>query len=117
MAAGELGGAPSVNRVFLLYVTLLAGFWGGHKFLLGATREGWLYLLLCASGIPVLAALADFVELARQPPVGAGFLKRRLPKYPPQAAGEISRTAFLRLCGSALCMVAAGTMFKLIAGK
>jgi hypothetical protein len=28
----------TVNRALVLYVTLLAGFWGGHKFLLGARR-------------------------------------------------------------------------------
>ncbi len=111
MAAGE---PDTVNRVFAVYVTLLAGFWGGHKFLLGATREGWLYLLLCISGIPALAALADFVELLQQPAIGQGFLRRRLPKYPPEDRGRISRKAWLRLCGSALCLVAAGTLFNLL---
>ena len=36
----------TVNRALVLYAALLAGFWGGHKFLMGARREGWLYLLL-----------------------------------------------------------------------
>ena len=114
MAAGE---PDTVNRAFALYVTLLAGFWGGHKFLLGATREGWLYLLLCISGIPVLAALADFWDLLHQQPIGAGFLQRRLPKYPPEARGIISRQAWLRLCGSALCMLAVGTAFNLLENR
>ena len=64
----------SVNRVWVLYAALLAGFWGGHKFLLGARREGYLYLLLCWTAIPLLAALADFVDLMRQPAIGHGFL-------------------------------------------
>jgi TM2 domain-containing membrane protein YozV len=70
----------TVNRVLVLYVTLLAGFWGGHKFLLGARREGWLYLLLSWTAIPLLASLGDFVDLARQHAIGQGFLKRRLLK-------------------------------------
>ena len=70
----------TVNRALVLYVTLLAGFWGGHKFLLGARREGWLYLLLCWTSIPLLASLGDFVDLVRQPAIGQGFLKRRLLK-------------------------------------
>lgn len=114
MAAGE---SDTVNRLFALYVTLLAGFWGGHKFLLGATREGWLYLLLCITGIPALAALADFVDLLRQQPLGEGFLHRRLPKYPPEAGRIISRQTWLRLCGSALCLVAVGRAFNLLGGQ
>ncbi|MGB4117882.1 MAG: NINE protein [Polaromonas sp.] len=70
----------TANRVLVLYVTLLAGFWGGHKFLLGARREGWLYLLLSWTCIPLLASLGDFVDLVRQPAIGQGFLKRRLLK-------------------------------------
>ena len=70
----------SVNRVLVLYAALLAGFWGGHKFLLGARREGYLYLLLCWTAIPLLAAIADFIDLMRQPAIGQGFLKRRLLK-------------------------------------
>jgi TM2 domain-containing membrane protein YozV len=70
----------TVNRALVLFVTLLAGFWGGHKFLLGARREGWLYLLLSWTIIPLLASLGDFVDLVRQPTVGQGFLKRRLLK-------------------------------------
>jgi TM2 domain-containing membrane protein YozV len=70
----------TVNRALVLYVTLLAGFWGGHKFLLGARREGWLYLALGWTTLPLLASLGDFVDLVRQPAIGQGFLKRRLLK-------------------------------------
>jgi TM2 domain-containing membrane protein YozV len=70
----------TVNRALVLYVTLLAGFWGGHKFLLGARREGWLYLLLSWTTLPLLASLGDFVDLARQHAIGQGFFKRRLLK-------------------------------------
>lgn len=70
----------TVNRALVLYAALLAGFWGGHKFLLGARREGWLYLLLSWTAIPLLASLGDFADLVRQPAVGQGFMQRRLLK-------------------------------------
>lgn len=69
-----------VNRALVLAATLLTGFLGGHKFLLGARREGCLYLLLCWTSLTVLASLGDFVDLVRQPVIGRGFLKRRLLK-------------------------------------
>ncbi|WP_428246112.1 NINE protein [Ferrovibrio sp.] len=96
---------PSVNRLTLLFFTMLAGFWGGHKFLLGARREGWLYLLLAWTAIPLLASLVDLLDLLRQPPLGHGFLRRRLPKRYPWEGAVIERTTLLRLCGSALFMV------------
>ena len=88
---------PTVNRVLVLYVTLLAGFWGGHKFLLGARREGWLYLLLSWTALPLLAALGDFVDLLRQPAVGQGFLKRRLLKRHPAEADVVARATWKQL--------------------
>jgi TM2 domain-containing membrane protein YozV len=87
----------SINRVLVLYVTLLAGFWGGHKFLLGARREGYLYLLLCWTAIPLLAALADFIDLMRQPAIGQGFLKRRLLRRHVADADVIERATWLQL--------------------
>ncbi len=88
---------PTVNRALLLYVTLLAGFWGGHKFLLGARREGWLYLLLSWTSIPVWMALADFFTLLRQPTIGRGFMQRRLYKRHPADANVIEKASLWRL--------------------
>lgn len=87
----------SVNRVLVLYVALLAGFWGGHKFLLGARREGWIYFALALTTIPVWAALADLIDLMRQPAMGRGFLKRRLLKRHPADASIVERKTWLRL--------------------
>ncbi len=87
----------SVNRALVLYTALLAGFWGGHKFLLGARREGYLYLLLCWTAIPLLAAIADFIDLMRQPALGQGFLKRRLLKRHVADANVIERDTWRQL--------------------
>lgn len=87
----------SVNRVLVLYAALLAGFWGGHKFLLGARREGYLYLLLCWTAIPLLAAIADFIDLIRQPTLGQGFLKRRLLKRHVADVNVIERATWKQL--------------------
>jgi len=95
-------GIPTVNRVLVLYSTLLAGFWGGHKFLLGARREGWIYLLLCITTVPLLASLADFVALIRMPAIGGGFLKRRLPKRHPADADVVEPATWWRLGIAAL---------------
>lgn len=88
---------PTVNRALVLYVALLAGFWGGHKFLLGARREGWIYLLLSWTSLPLLAALGDFVDLLRQPPIGEGFLQRRLLKRHPAEADVVARATWMQL--------------------
>ena len=95
----------SVNRVWVLYAALLAGFWGGHKFLLGARRVGYLYLLLCWTAIPLLAALADFIDLMRQPALGQGFLKRRLLKRHVADADVIERATWLQLGRACLLFV------------
>ena len=87
----------SVNRLLALYVTLLAGFWGGHKFLLGARREGWLYLLLTLTTVPLWASLADFFDMLRQPALGEGFLRRRLLRRHPADACVVERETWLRL--------------------
>lgn len=87
----------TVNRALVLYVTLLAGFWGGHKFLLDAKREGWLYLLLSWTSLPLWASLGDFVDLVRQPTIGQGFLKRRLLKRHAADADVIERATWLQL--------------------
>lgn len=99
------GGRPSVNRLLLLFCAMLAGFWGGHKFLLGAKREGWIYLLLSWTAIPLLASLVDLLELLRQPPLGHGFLRRRLPRRYPWEESMIERTTLLRFGGATLFMV------------
>jgi len=95
----------TVNRVMALYCALLAGFWGGHKFLLGARREGWLYLLLSWSAVPLLASLVDFLELLRQPALGQGCLRRRLFARLPEEETMISRTALRRLGASAFALL------------
>lgn len=97
---------PSVNRVLVLYVTLLAGFWGGHKFLLGARREGWLYLALSWTAVPLLASLADALYLSRQPASGQGLGRRRLPARHPADADEIERSTWRRLALGAAVVVA-----------
>ncbi len=103
----------TVNRLWALYAALLAGFWGGHKFLLGARREGYLYLLLCWTTLPMLAAVLDFVELLRQPAIGQGFLKRRLLKRHRADADVIERSTWLRLGWSLLlfCVLASSHIF------
>lgn len=94
----------SVNRVLVLYVALLSGFWGGHKFLLGARREGWIYVALMPTTIPVWAGLADFIDLIRQPAMGQGFLKRRLLKRHPADASVVERKTWRRLIKVTLIM-------------
>lgn len=96
---------PSVNRVLALYVVLLAGFWGGHKFLLGARREGWLYLALSWTAVPLLASLVDAVELHRQPALGRGFGCRRLSARHPADANVIVRSTWRRLVMGAVVWV------------
>jgi len=95
----------TVNRAMALYCALLAGFWGGHKFLLGARREGWLYLLLSWSAVPLLASLVDFLELLRQPALGEGCLRRRLFARLPEENATISKTARRRLGGAAFALL------------
>lgn len=87
---------PTVNRALLLYVTLLAGFWGGHKFLLGARREGWLYLLLSWTSITLWMAMGDFFALSRLPVIGEGFMKRRVLKRHPADADVIEKATWWR---------------------
>lgn len=100
---------PTVNRAMALYAALLAGFWGGHKFLMGARREGWLYLVLSWTGLTVFAALADFVVLCRQPVVGRGFLRRRLvARHPADRDTVEARTCrVLALSGATFVVLAA----------
>lgn len=105
---------PTVNRVLALYVALLAGFWGGHKFLLGARREGWIYLALTLTTVPLWAALADFIDLCRQPAVGQGFCRRRVHKCHPADAAVVQAATWRRLglsaAGVALGVVGAALM-------
>lgn len=87
----------SVNRAAVLYACLLAGLWGGHKFLLGARREGWMYLLLSWTSIPLWASLGDFVDLVRQPAIGQGLMQRRLLKRHPADRDVVERATWLQL--------------------
>lgn len=103
----------SVNRLLVLYCTLLAGFWGGHKFLLGARREGWLYLMLSWSAVPLLAALLDFIDLLSRPVLGQGFLKRRLACNTPEQSDRIGRSTWLRLGLAGLLMALLVVCFSL----
>ncbi|MCW5648512.1 MAG: NINE protein [Ramlibacter sp.] len=100
----------TVNRVLALYVALLAGFWGGHKFLLGARREGWLYLAFAWSGITLLASLLDFVDLMRQPAIGQGFLRRRLPARHRAEGDRIDPATWRRLGRVTLAFIVAVTV-------
>jgi TM2 domain-containing membrane protein YozV len=85
------------NRALVICAALLAGIFGTHKFLLGARREGYLYLFFCWTAIPLLAGLADFIDLMRQPALGQGFLKRRLLKRHVDDADVIERATWLQL--------------------
>jgi len=104
-----------VNRVLALYVALLAGFWGGHKFLLGARREGWIYFSLCWSGLTVLAALADFVHLYRQPAIGQGFLRRRILARHPADRDLVEANTWRMLIGLGLATLALMVLVALLA--
>ena len=95
---------PTVNRALALYVAMLAGFWGGHKFLMGARREGIIYLAFSWTAVPLLASLADLITLARQPAIGHGFLKRRLLARHPADRSVVERAVLGRLGKAALCM-------------
>ena len=87
----------TVNRALVLFAALSAGFWGGHKFLLGARLEGWLYLLLSWTSISVWMAIGDFFDLLRLPAIGHGFLKRRLVKRHLADAHVIEKATLKRL--------------------
>jgi hypothetical protein len=99
-------GCPrTVNRLMALYCVLLAGSWGAHKFLLGARREGWIYLVLSWTAVPMLASLADFVSLLRQPALGEGCGKRRLFARLPEEASVVHRSTLRRLGGAAIALL------------
>lgn len=92
----------TVNRLLVLYATLLVGMFGVHKFVLGARREGWLYLALSWTSFTVLPALLDFAELLRQPAVGQGFAVRRLIARHPADCDVIESATRRRLVHCAL---------------
>lgn len=97
----------SVNRVLMLCVALLAGFWSGHEFLLGARREGWIYFVMTLTTIPVWASLANFFDLRRQPALGQGFLKSRLPSGHSAEASVVERKTWWRVGKATLVVVLA----------
>jgi hypothetical protein len=94
----------TVNRVLVLYAALLTGMFGGHKLLLGARREAWLYIALSWTSITVLAALLDFIDLMRQPAVGRGFMQRRLVTRPVVERDLIEATTWRQLGRAALLL-------------
>ena len=108
---------PTVNRVLALYVAMLAGFWGGHKFLLGARREGWLYLSLSWTGLTMLAAVADFIQLYRQPAIGRGFLKRRILARHPADRDVVEANTYRLLIALGLATLALLVLVALLAPK
>ena len=57
----------TVSRRALVLITLLAGWFGAHKFFLGARLEGLIYLGLSWTGVPALAALMDLWKFSFWP--------------------------------------------------
>lgn len=80
------------NRRAVLATALFAGFWGGHKFLLGARREGYLYLFFCWTLVPAIATLIDIADLSFAPHVQGRFPVRSW-----EARNEIERSTWIRL--------------------
>jgi TM2 domain-containing membrane protein YozV len=52
------------DKTALLVITFFLGGMGGHKFYLGKTGQGILYLLFCCTGIPFLISLVEFITYA-----------------------------------------------------
>ena len=57
----------TVSRRALVLITLLGGWFGAHKFFLGARLEGLIYLGLSWTGVPALAALMDLWKFSFWP--------------------------------------------------
>lgn len=51
------------NKWVAIIIAFFFGFLGGHKFYLGKTLHGVLYLLFCWSGITALLAIFDIIML------------------------------------------------------
>lgn len=50
---------PEKNKALAAVLAILLGTFGVHKFYLGQTRKGLLYLLFCWTGVPSLIALVE----------------------------------------------------------
>lgn len=83
--------------------------------LLGARREGWIYLALSWTAIPLLATAADFVDLLREPAIGTGFGRRSLLARHPTTVERVERHTLARLVGSALMLTTAAMLALLLA--
>lgn len=62
-----------VSRKAVLFAALFAGFWGAHKFMLGAKREGYLYLALSFTTITAFATIFDIAHLSFAPHADGKF--------------------------------------------
>lgn len=60
----------------LQLITLFGGFWGAHKFALGAKREGYVYLCLSWAIFPAFASLLDLYDLTFRVGPNQPILKR-----------------------------------------
>ena len=45
---------------------VFGGTFGLHRFYLGDTRAGWLYVLLCWTGLPTLAGVVEAFAMPRR---------------------------------------------------
>ena len=52
------------DKMLALVLAFFLGGFGAHKFYLGRTSSGIIYLLFCWSGVPVLLAVCDIVRIA-----------------------------------------------------
>lgn len=66
-----------VSRRKVLLTALFAGFWGAHKFMLGARREGYLYLALSWTMISAFATILDIAHLSFAPHTDGQFKIRQ----------------------------------------
>ncbi|AFY95822.1 NINE protein [Chamaesiphon minutus] len=55
------------NRTAAILICFFGGYFGIHKFYLGQTFQGVLYLLFCWAGIPAIFAFFDFFVLCFMP--------------------------------------------------
>ncbi|MBL8312046.1 MAG: NINE protein [Burkholderiales bacterium] len=107
----------TVNRLTVLTAALTLGGLGVHKFLLGARREGLIYLALVWTGIPVLCGVMDFVALLMQPAIGRGLGGRRLIKRHIADMDVVERGTWYRMLASALLMALLAVGYALGLGK
>lgn len=90
-----------VNRRFVLFMALLGGFWGAHKFALRARREAWIYLALSWTGISAFAGVIDLAILAFSSHQQGFFPRRSMAKQ-----DVVEPSTLIRLMLGALAMAA-----------